>query len=545
MEHGQPQKVDVVVVGAGFSGLYMLHKLRGLGLSAVVVEEGDDVGGTWYWNRYPGARCDVESLAYSYTFSQELGEGWKWSERYAAQPEILAYLGYVADKLDLRRDIRFGRLVAAAEWNDATGRWSVQLDDASAYDAQFCIMATGCLSRGRVPDIAGLDSFAGKWFHTGHWPKEPVDLAGKRVAVIGTGSTGIQVIPAIADEVGELTVFQRTPSFSVPARNRPMDPAFEQRFLRERDEFLREMIAGTIFGSGDLEQSAESRQFVAESAMAVSESERERVYQEQWDRGGSKFMVCFPDQMVDPQSNEAACDFVRAKIAETVHDPELAEILMPRGYPLGSKRICLDTDYYQTYNRDNVHLVNALVEPITAIEPQGIRTSNALYPVDVIIFATGYDAMTGALNCINLRGKGGVALRDRWAAGPATYLGLCVAEFPNLFLVTGPGSPAVISNMVMSIEQHVDWIADCLAYMRANGLDRIEPSAEAEQAWVAHVNDVAEATLFPVANSWYVGANVPGKPRVFLCYVAGLPVYRTICDDVAAEGYRGFAVSAQ
>lgn len=533
-------KTDAVVVGAGFAGLYMLQRLRELGLASVGVEAADDVGGTWYWNRYPGARCDVESLAYSFTFSDEIAQGWNWSERYAAQPEILAYIKYVADKLDLRRDILFGRTVSAATWDDKSGRWLVELDNGVQIDAQYCIMATGCLSRGRVPDIPGLDSFEGEWHHTGTWPKEPVDLAGKSVAVIGTGSTGIQLIPAIAEEVGHLTVFQRTPSFSVPARNRPMDPDFEQRYLRERDDFVRSLKAGEIFGGGDLELPAEERQPAAAKAFDVSEEERTEAYWKQWNQGGSKFMHCFPDQMLDQESNDAASDFVRARIAETVDDPEIAEVLMPRGYPIGSKRVCLDTDYYQTYNRENVDLVNALKEPITAIEPNGIRTTDGFYPLDVILFATGFDAMTGALTCINMKGRNGIELKDHWAGGPATNLGIAVSGFPNMFLVTGPGSPSVLSNVVLSIEQHIEWIADCLAYMQEHGYSRVETEAEAEREWVQHVNDLADATLFPVANSWYVGANVPGKPRVFMAYVGGVPAFRQACDEVVEAGYRGF-----
>jgi cyclohexanone monooxygenase len=535
--------VDVLIVGAGFAGMYMLHKMRELGLSAQVIDAAGDVGGTWYWNRYPGARCDVESLVYSYSFSPELVRDWTWSERFATQSEILEYLNFVADRLDLRKDIQFGTRVMSAHYDDASKLWHVALDSGRKIEATYCVMATGCLSEGRIPEIAGLEQFKGQWYHTGNWPHEPVDFTGQRVGVIGTGSSGIQVIPKIADMAAHTTVFQRTPSFSVPAKNAPLDPEFIGHFRAHHSEFIHSMREGTIFGSGDLDEAPEQRAYVAQSALDVDEATRTKVYAEKWNRGGSRFMACFPDQMINPHSNEAASDFIRMKIHEIVEDKEKADLLTPKGYPLGSKRICLDTGYYETFNRPDVTLVDVRDNAIVEILPDGIRTEKDSFTLDAIIFATGFDAMTGALNKIDIRGRDGRTLKDEWAAGPATYLGIAVAGFPNLFLITGPGSPSVISNVVLSIEQHVEWIADCLAQMGRSGQKHIEATQEAQADWVRHVNDVADATLFPVANSWYVGANVPGKPRVFMPYVGGVKAYRDICDSVAAEGYRGFSLS--
>jgi len=539
----QVTELDAVVVGAGFAGLYMLHALRQLGLTTAGVEAGADVGGTWYWNRYPGARCDVESLAYCYTFSDELVRDWQWSERYAAQPEILEYIGFAADRLDVRPLIRFSTRVLSARYDEQAARWHVTLDNGEILVARFCIMATGCLSEGRIPDIAGVEEFQGRKFHTGSWPHEPVDFSGQRVGIIGTGSSGIQAIPMIAEQAMETFVFQRTPSFTVPARNGPLDPAFADHFRAHQAEFVRDMRAGLIFAGGDLELSAEARLPIAASAMDVDESQREAVYEDHWQKGGARYMVAFPDQMVSAQSNAEASNFVRRKIRETIVDEELAERLTPFGYPLGSKRICLDTNYYTTFNRDDVTLVDVRASPIVQITQDGLLTTDATYRLDAIVFATGFDAMTGALNRIDIRGRDGRALAEEWHGGPATYLGIAVAGFPNLFLITGPGSPSVISNVVLSIEQHVEWLARTIGHMKDHGLTRIEADAQAQHDWVAHVNEVADSTLFPVANSWYVGANVPGKPRVFMPYVGGIVRYREICDEVAGSGWRGFTLT--
>ncbi len=529
------RRLDVVVVGAGFAGLYALHRLRGLGLSVQVFEAGSGVGGTWFWNRYPGARCDVESLEYSYSFSGELEQDWDWSERYAPQPEILRYINHVADRFDLRRDIQFDTRVTAAVFDETVDRWRVTTDRGDEVSARFCVMATGCLSAATTPDIDGLGAFGGSWYHTGQWPPEGVDFTGQRVGVVGTGSSAIQSIPVIAEQAAHLVVFQRTPNFSLPARNRRLDPETQAEVkasypaLRDR---ARNSYAGIAVPSP------------TDSALDVEPTERQRRYEAAWGEGGLLSMTTtFRDLIMDKAANDTAAEFIRAKIREIVVDPEVARVLTPTDHPFGTKRPCLDTGYFETFNRDNVTLVDLRRSPITEIVPAGIRTTDALHELDSIVFATGFDAMTGPVLRIDIRGRGGQALKAKWAAGPRTYLGIATAGFPNLFLVTGPGSPSVLSNMVVAIEQHVDWIADCITFMAVTGVDTIEANVDAEDAWVDHVNELANATLFPTANSWYMGANVPGKPRVFMPYVGGLPVYRATCDDVAATGYRGFTLS--
>ena len=531
------RRFDVVIVGAGVAGLYMLHRLRGLGFSARVYEAGHGVGGTWFWNRYPGARCDVESMSYSYSFSDELQQEWQWSERYASQPEILRYLNHVADRFDLRRDIQFNTRVTAAHFNATTHRWALQTDSGAHISAAFVVMATGCLSAGQVPAYPGFDTFQGHWYHTGSWPHAGVDFSGQRVGVIGTGSSAIQSIPRIAQQAEQLVVFQRTANFSVPAHNAALDPELVRRLKADYAEFRRKERESR---SGFL---VETNANTDKLALEVDPEEREREYMARWTHGGFGLMSSFADLYSDRSANETAAEFVRARIRATVHDPLVAEALCPRGYPAGTKRLCVDTDYYATYNRPNVTLVNLRETPIEAITPGGLRTSAATYALDSLVFATGYDAMTGALAKIDIRGRGGAALKEKWAAGPRTYLGLTSAGFPNLFLITGPGSPSVLSNMLVSIEQHVEWVTDCLAWLRAHGADTIEATVDAEDDWVAHVNAVAEETLYPLANSWYMGANIPGKPRVFLPYVGGVGVYRERCDEVAERGYEGFTLT--
>ncbi|AUX39666.1 cyclohexanone monooxygenase [Sorangium cellulosum] len=535
-EHGAApaSRFDAVIVGAGFSGLYMLHRLRQLGLSVRVYEAGSGVGGTWFWNRYPGARCDIPSMDYSYSFSPELQQEWTWTERYATQPEILRYLDHVADRFDLRRDIQLRTRVTAAAFDEATSRWTVQTDDGASTSARFVIMATGCLSVPKLPEVGGLETFQGALYHTSRWPHEGVDFSGKRVGVVGTGSTGVQVIPVIAEQAAHLFVFQRTPSFSVPARNAPMDPTYASWMKANYDEYrrkARETRAGIVMEANP------------KSALEVSPEEREREYKARWEQGGTGFLATFSDVMRSREANETAAEFVRAQIRATVRDPAVAEALSPRGYPLGTKRICVDTRYYETYNRDNVTLVDVKASPIEAITPTGLRTRSAEYALDSLVLATGFDAMTGALTSVDLRGRGDRSLKQKWADGPRTYLGLAVAGFPNLFTITGPGSPSVFSNAIVSIEQHVEWIADCIAYLRARGFERIEATAEAEDVWVAHSKEVADGTLYPLANSWYIGANVPGKARVLMPYAGGVGAYRKRCEAVAAQGYEGFSLS--
>jgi cyclohexanone monooxygenase len=531
---GRVSAFDAVIVGAGLAGLYMLHRLRGLGLSARVYEAGGDVGGTWYWNRYPGARCDVESVDYSYSFSDELQQEWRWSERYAGQAEILRYINHVADRFDLRRDIQFETRITAAHFDEARRQWVIRTDGGERVSARFCIMATGCLSTAQVPDFAGLDTFAGRWYHTGNWPHEGVDFTGERVGVVGTGASGIQSIPIIARQVAHLFVFQRTPNFTIPAWNVPLDPDYERSLKANYAEHRRknrESRAGFVVPLNET------------PALAATPEERQRAYEARWARGGFGFTSAFADIGTNREANETAAAFVRARIRAIVRDPAVAEMLSPQDHPIGTKRLPLDTDYYETYNRANVTLIDLRKDPIETITPTGLRTRDAAYALDSLVFATGFDAMTGTLLSIDIRGRSGCALKPKWAEGPRTYLGVATAGFPNLFLITGPGSPSVLSNMIVSIEQHVDWIADCIAYLYAHDLTGIEATVEAEKAWVAHVNEVADTTLYPLANSWYVGANIPGKPRVFMPYVGGVGTYRQKCDVVAANGYEGFTLT--
>ena len=525
---------DVVIVGAGFAGMYMLHRLRGLGMSALIFEAASGVGGTWYWNRYPGARCDVESMQYSYSFSPELQQEWRWSELFAAQPEILRYANHVADRFDLRRDIRFETRVTQACFDEAEHRWDIRTDRGDRVSARFCVMATGCLSTARVPDFEGIKTFKGRTYHTGHWPHEGVDFAGQHVGVIGTGSSAIQAIPVIAKQAAHVTVFQRTPNFSIPSRNGPMTPEYERSWKSaypERRALARQMRTGVLNELND------------KSAMQVPEDERQREYEARWATGGTSFMAAYNDLIVNQQSNDTAAEFVRNKIRATVHDQTAAGLLAPKNHPIGTKRICVDTDYYQTYNRKNVALIDVRSTPITAITPNGVRTGDREYQLDSIVFATGFDAMTGALLGIDMCGRNGETLRRAWEAGPRTYLGIMTAGFPNLFMITGPGSPSVLSNMMVSIEQHVDWITDCIAHLKSCELDCIEATAEAQDAWVEHVNEVGNSTLYPKANSWYMGVNIPGKPRVFMPYIGGVNVYRQKCEEIAEQGYTGFRLT--
>jgi cyclohexanone monooxygenase len=526
---------DVVVVGAGFAGMYMLHRLRGQGFSVRVYEQGGDVGGTWYWNRYPGARCDVESMQYSYSFSEELQQEWNWSERYAPQPEILKYANHVADRFALRSDIQLNTRVDSAAFDETAGRWSVTTSDGKTAVAKYVVLATGCLSNARMPDIKGLKDFKGKVYHTGHWPHEPVDFTGLRVGVIGTGSSAIQSVPIIAAQARQLTVFQRTPNFSIPARNAPLTAAEREAFRARYPEirrFAREEARNGIY-----------MEMPDRGALDDGDNERRAKYEARWERGGLTFMAVYNNLAIDKAANDTAADFVREKIAEIVRDPKTAKLLQPNNHPIGSKRICIDTDYFAAFNRPNVSLVDIKSNPIEEITANAVRTGAKDYEVDALVLATGFDAMTGSVAKIDLRGRDGQTLNQKWAEGPKTYLGLMSAGFPNLFIITGPGSPSVLSNMIVSIEQHVDWITDCIAWMRDRGLDTMEANRGAEDKWVAHVNEVAHTTLYPQANSWYMGANIPGKPQIFMPYIGGVGAYRQICSDVAAKGYEGFAMA--
>jgi cation diffusion facilitator CzcD-associated flavoprotein CzcO len=532
-QNGHDAPLDAVIVGAGFAGMYMLHRLRALGFKARVLEAGSGVGGTWYWNRYPGARCDVESMEYSYQFDEALQQEWEWTERYAAQPEILRYANHVADRFDLRRDIQFNTRVRAAAFDETAGRWVLETEDGTRISATHCIMATGCLSSPNLPRFEGLETYRGPHYHTGKWPHEAVDFTGKRVAVIGTGSSAVQSIPIIAAQAAHLTVFQRTPNYAVPAHNAALDPQHVKAIkadypgLRAR---ARQTMTGIDFDYSD------------RKALETAPQERAQEYELRWRRGGLSFLGAFQDVMVDQVANETAAEFVRGKIREKVRDPRLAELLAPRN-TIGCKRICIDIGYYETFNRQNVELIDVSAEPIERITPAGVKAHGKEYAVDAIVFATGFDAMTGALERIDIRGKGGARLKDKWREGPRSYLGLAVAGFPNLFTITGPGSPSVLTNMLPTIEQHVDWIAAALEHMRSRGLARIEASAQAEEEWGAHAGELAGRSLRYTCGSWYLGANIPGKPRVFMPYIGGFPRYVQRCSEIAASGYEGFVLA--
>ncbi|MEQ1883089.1 MAG: NAD(P)/FAD-dependent oxidoreductase [Burkholderiales bacterium] len=527
--------LDAIIVGAGFAGMYMLHRLRGMGFRARVFEAGSGVGGTWYWNRYPGARCDIESMEYSFQFSDDLQQEWDWSERYATQPEILRYANYVADRFDLRRDIQFDTRLASAVFDEQGKRWTVETSDGTHVSARFCIMATGCLSSANTPKLPGLKTFAGPTYHTGRWPHEEVNFTGQRVAIIGTGSSAIQAIPIIAEQASRLYVFQRTPNYSVPAHN----AALNREIRREvKMNYKRLRDSGKQSPNG-----VWSFRFNSARALQTTPEERRREYEARWAYGGVSFMGAYADLMFDPDANDTAANFVRGKIREIVRDPKVAEALTPR-YVIGCKRLCVDTGYFATFNRPNVTLVDISASPIDAITPHAVKVLGIDYEIDALILATGFDAMTGALTRIDIRGRGGKALKEKWQAGPRNYLGLSIEGFPNLFTITGPGSPSVFTNMLPSIEQHVDWITECLRYMRENAIALIEPRREAEDHWVTHVNEVATTHLRSACNSWYIGANIPGKQRVFMPYIGGFPAYQKKCQEVVAAGYEGFALTA-
>jgi cation diffusion facilitator CzcD-associated flavoprotein CzcO/acetyl esterase/lipase len=528
-----PPELDVVVIGAGFAGLYLLHRLRTLGFTTKVLESAADVGGTWYWNRYPGARCDVQSVDYSYTFDPELESAWQWSEKYATQAEILRYLQHVADRYDLRRDIELSTRLERARWDEESSVWRLHTSRGTELSCRFYVMATGCLSLPKAPDVVGMERFRGDVYFTSRWPHQDVDFTGQRVGVIGTGSSGIQSIPVIARQAAELTVFQRTPNFSGPAGNGPIPAAKLAAIEGRRAEYREEArwSRGGVPGTGTTVR-----------ARDASADDRRARYEQVWERGELfGFVGAYADLLVDPAANATISDFFRDKIRSVVRDPATAEALCPTDHPFGTKRPCLDTGYYETFNLPHVRLVDLRTDPIVSMTETGIDTASGSFPLDAIVLATGFDAMTGALVAVDITGRGRRSLADAWSDGPKTYLGLMTVGFPNLFMITGPGSPSVLSNMVVSIEQHVDWVADCLVRMRDDGLEIIEPTAAAQHGWGQHVNDCADITLYPRANSWYMGANVPGKPRVFLPYVGGVDVYRKACDEVVSRSYLGFA----
>ncbi|MBI3245337.1 MAG: NAD(P)/FAD-dependent oxidoreductase [Deltaproteobacteria bacterium] len=522
---------DAVIVGAGFAGMCMLYKLRKLGFTAKVYEAGSNVGGTWYWNRYPGARCDVPSLQYSYQFSEELQQEWQWTERYSSQPEILRYANHVAERFDLRKDMQFDTRVNSVVLDESANTWAIETDRGNRVTARFCIMATGCLSSKNTPKFSGLEDFQGEWHHTGNWPHGGVKFAGKRVGVIGTGSTGIQAIPMIAREAEHLYVFQRTPQYSVPARNTPLDKEEEARIKANYQAYR---------AKNNNQPFAQDLEIPAAKTFEVSDTERRHRYEECWDKGGLGMMLAYADSGTDRPANETISDFVKDKIRGIVKNPAVAAALMP-DHVYACKRPCLDTNYFETYNRPNVTLVDIRGVGIERITPHGVRAKGEEYALDCIVFATGFDAMTGSLNNIDIRGKGNRALKDKWAEGPRSYLGLSSSGFPNLFTITGPGSPSVLANMIPAIEQHVNWIGDCLEYMRAHKRQTIEATVEAENPWLIQVQTAANATLWNACDNWYQGANVPGKPRVFMPYVDWVG-YVAKCNEVVANAYEGFSL---
>lgn len=522
---------DAIIVGAGFGGMYMLHSLNKLGLKTLILEEGKGVGGTWYWNRYPGARCDVQSIEYSYSFSDELQQEWEWSHKYSTQPEILEYANHVADRFNLREHIRFNERVLSAEYVENSQIWKLETNSGNIYQSRYCVMATGSLSSINKPKFPGIDSYTGDWYITGKWPHEKIDLSGKTVGIIGTGSSAVQSIPILAENSKHLTVFQRTANYSIPANNKPLDPE-EIRYVKDNYFSIREKQrqgkAGVAFNN-----------MGTKSALEVSKEERLNEYQKRWDMGYSGFISAYTDIGINEDANETAAEFVRSKIREIVKDPVKAEILSPKN-AIGCKRLCADTNYFETYNKENVSLIDVNETPIDSLVPEGVKTTEKIFNLDVVVFAIGFDAMTGALLSINIKGKNGKQLTNKWSDGPRSYLGLCIEGFPNMFTITGPGSPSVLGNMMVAIEQHVEWITKCIKDMESDGKTEIEAQEDAENEWMDHIEEVATHTLRYSCNSWYVGANVPGKKRVFMPYIGGYDVYREKCNEIALEEYSGF-----
>jgi cation diffusion facilitator CzcD-associated flavoprotein CzcO len=530
-------ELDALVIGAGFSGLYQLLCLRDrLGMNVRVVEAGDGVGGTWYWNRYPGARCDSESHSYSYYFSKELLEEWEWSERYPQHPEIVRYLNYVADKFDLKRDIQFETRVTAARYDAEANKWNIETEGGDRFRVTYLVTAVGCLSSTNTPKFPGLESFKGKVYHTGQWPHDGVDFTGKRVGQIGTGSTGIQAAPVIAAQAKEHKIFQRTANYSVPANNHPLSDEFK-KYVKENHEEIREIIQSTPNGH--------PFRISDRNVFDVDDAERAKIYEEFWDVGGLRFRASFQDIVFDKKANDTAAEFIKNKIRSIVKDPKTAALLTDIDHPYSTKRPPIDTGYFETFNRDNVELVDVKTNPIKEITPNGVMLENGEeYELDIIVLATGFDAMTGPLLNIDIQGRDGLPLREVWDGGPKTYLGLQVAGFPNMFTITGPGSPSVLCNMPVAIEQHVEWVTECISDLREQGIATIETTEDSMEKWRVHVNEAAHATLMPFARgTWYWGANVPGKPRVFMPYAGGMTRYRLICKNVRENGYEGFKLS--
>jgi cation diffusion facilitator CzcD-associated flavoprotein CzcO len=533
------QNFDAVVIGAGFSGMYMLKSLRDkLGLKVRVYEAGETVGGTWYWNRYPGARCDSDSYIYCFTWDKQLLQEWEWSERYPEQPEILRYLEHVAKRHDLKRDIQFNARITSGAFYETTSLWTVRIDTDEAVTARYLIAAVGSLSTTNLPPFKGLKKFTGKWYHTSRFPHTGVDFTNKRIAVVGTGATAVQAIPEIAQQAKQLTVFQRTANYCVPARNGKVDAEVVKARKADYDDIVKR-LRDSFFGF--------EHYFIPKSVLETTPEEREREFDRMWDAGGFGFWLAnYQDMFFSQEANDLCADYIKRKIRKTVKDPAVAEKLIPKGHAYGTKRQPLDSNYYETFNKDNVLLVDATADgAIEEITEKGIRAGGKEYEFDIIVFAIGFDAMTGPLKALHLKGRGGRTLDQQWADGPRSYLGVSIAGFPNFFTITGPQSPSVLSNMPVSIEQHVDWVSNCIDTMRKTGKTKIEATPAAQEEWIAHVNEIVNMTLMPGANSWYMSANIAGKPRAFLPYLGpeGVGGYRKKCDEVAAKGYEGFALA--
>lgn len=533
-----PEQVDIVVVGAGFAGVYSIYKMRSLGFTVRGFEAGSDVGGTWYWNKYPGARCDVESMEYSYGFSNEIQQQWNWTHRFSFQPNIQSYISHAADHFGLKSLISFNTRILSQTYDETTRRWIVKTDKNETICCRFCIMATGNLTIPHFPEIPGIDGFEGQKYHSARWPAEGVDFTGKRVAVFGTGATGIQIVPEVAKQAERLYVMQRSPNFSLPAGNRLLKPEEIEAYRKDYPE-RRKRARQHVFGISNLPEPKHS-------ILELTEEESTAALEKLWQNGGSvNFQMAFNDFMKDERANKRFADFVRAKIRATVKDPETARKLCPTDHPIGSKRICIDTGYYETFNRGNVELISLRENPVQRITPKGLLTETGEIEVDAIIFATGFDAVTGALSEIEVEGRRGLRLADKWKIHPFAYLGYAINGFPNMFIITGPGSPSVKSNMVTSIEQHVELIADTITYMHDHDFVEIEANAEAEENWMKHVTEVANKTLYVRADSWYTGANIPGKARMFSVYVGGVNTFRLICEEMKANGYRSFTLKKE
>jgi len=522
------EELDVIIVGAGFSGLYMLYKMRKMNLKALIIERASDAGGTWFWNRYPGARCDIESIEYSYSFSDELQQEWNWSNRYSDQSEILEYINYVVKKFNLKENIVFNTSVKSATFDENLKNWTLETDSKS-YSSKFCVMATGTLSSIKQPNFDGLENFKGDWYVTGEWPHEKIDFTSKKVAIIGTGSSAVQSIPVIAEEAKNLTVFQRSPNYTIPANNRPLTEK-ELSNAKSNYDQIREKAKYTRAGIG-------YNQFEERKLLDLSSEEIKKELSNRWKIGGQEiFTAGFTDVGVNVEANKIVADFVKSKIKEIVKDPNVAELLSPED-AIGCKRLCADTNYFETYNRENVKLIDLNSNPINSITENGILTNDKEFKFDSIIFATGFDAMTGALQAIDITGKNGKKLKQVWKDGPKSFLGLLINGFPNLFTITGPGSPSVLTNMMIAIEQHVEWISDCINFLSKSNLNEVEADELFQIEWMDHIEEVAKNTLRYTCNSWYVGANVPGKKRVFMPYAGGFGKYREKCDEIAENNY--------